>query len=244
MKIYPVIVGIMGFVVVAGLLWPGPVAGNQDMVTCEDGDAFVIKERGVVETSNTPYGKGDFIIVDSWKFRLTLYRDGKVLRTYPVAIGEPETPTPIGEWKIVHKGGNWGGGFGARWLGLNVPWGIYGIHGTNKPGSIGSRASHGCVRMYNRNVLELYGLVKAGTPVHIIGNIPKFHPRREYSRKKSGQDVVFIQLRLRDFNFDPGNADARYGEIMELAVRQMQRFYGLAVNGKIGLNEQYLLKMR
>lgn len=205
---------------------------------------FLIKVRGVVETSNTPYAKGDLIIVDTRKFRLTLYRDGKVFRTYPVAIGEPETPTPIGEWKIIHKGGNWGGGFGARWLGLNVPWGIYGIHGTNKPGSIGSRASHGCIRMFNRNVLELYELVKVATPVHIVGNLRVGTPRREYSRKKTGQDIVDIQFRLRNLNFDPGNADARYGQQMELAVLQMQRYYGLAMNGKITLNEQYLLKMR
>ena len=47
---------------------------------------------------------------------------------------------------------NWGGGFGTRWLGLNVPWGIYGIHGTNQPWSIGTQASAGCIRMFNRHV--------------------------------------------------------------------------------------------
>ena len=244
MKVYPVLFGFIGCLIITGLFWPGMAADNRETVTCEDGDSFLIKVRGVVETSNTPYGKGDLIIVDTWKFRLTLYRDGKVFRTYPVAIGESETPTPIGEWKIIHKGGNWGGGFGARWLGLNVPWGIYGIHGTNKPGSIGSRASHGCIRMFNRNVLELYDLVKLGTPVYIAGNIPKRTPRREYIRKQSGQDIVGIQFRLRDYNFDPGPADGRFGENMELTVTQLQRFYGLAVNGKITMNEQYLLKMR
>lgn len=244
MRTFPVLFGVIGFIIVTGLAWPGMAAANPETVTCEDGEAFLIKLRGVVETSNTPYGKSDLIIVDTRKFRLTLYRDGKVFRTYPVAIGEPETPTPIGEWKIIHKGGNWGGGFGSRWLGLNVPWGIYGIHGTNKPGSIGSRSSHGCIRMYNRNVLELYQLVKVATPVHIIGNLPKLTPRREYSRKKTGQDIVDIQFRLRNLNFDPGNADARYGQQTELAVLQMQRYYGLAMNGKIGMNEQYLLKMR
>lgn len=240
-----VFMALFGLLLIVFGLLPGIMAGvNHEMVTCEGGDAFIIKERGIMEASNTSIVKGNLIIVDARKLRLTLYRDGKVFRTYPVAIGEPETPTPIGEWKIIHKGGNWGGGFGVRWIGLNVPWGIYGIHGTNKPSSIGSRASHGCIRMYNRNVLELYELVELGTPVHIHGDIPKMAPRREFSRKKTGQDVVAIQLRLRYLNFDPGVADARFGEKMEQAVNQLQRFYGLAINGKISLNEQYLLKMR
>ena len=51
---------------------------------------------------------------------------------------------------------------------LNVPWGIYGIHGTDKPWSIGQAVSHGCVRMYNQDAEELYGKVPVGTPVRIF----------------------------------------------------------------------------
>ena len=197
-----------------------------------------------MEISHDETVKGDLIIIDVRKLRLTLYRHGKVLRTYPVAIGEPETPTPVGEWKIIHKGGNWGDGFGVRWMGLNVPWGIYGIHGTNKPWTIGSRASHGCIRMFNRNVLELYDLVKPGTSVHIIGDIPKVNPRREISRNNTGRDVVAIQFILRRLNCEPGTADGRFGAAMEDAVYRLQRFYGLPPNGKITLNEQYLIGLR
>ncbi len=245
MKFKPVFMGIIGLLwVVSGFL-TGLVAGaNREMVTCEDGNSFLIKEGRIVEVANAPIVKGDLIIIDTWKLRLTLYRNGKMLRTYPVAIGEPETPTPIGEWKIIHKGGNWGDGFGERWMGLNVPWGIYGIHGTNKPWTIGSRASHGCVRMFNHNVLELYELIKLGTPVHITGEMPKVSPRQEIVRDNTGRDVVVIQFRLRHQSFDPGIADARFGEKMEQAVNELQHFYGLAINGRITLNEQYLLKVR
>ncbi len=213
-------------------------------IICEDGEKFFLKKWGTMEASNIPTVKGDLIVIDTRKLRLTLYRNGKVLRTYPVAIGEPETPTPIGEWKIIHKGGNWGNGFGSRWMGLNVPWGIYGIHGTNKPWTIGSRASHGCIRMFNRNVLELYELVKLGTPVRIAGDLPKVSPRKEIVRNNSGRDVVAIQFALRRAGFNPGDADGRFGLTMEQSVYKLQRFYGVAPTGKIGLNEQYFLKIR
>lgn len=55
---------------------------------------------------------------------LYLLQDGKCIREYPVATGMPYLPSPIGFWKIVEKG-DWGEGFGGRWLGLNVPWGTF-----------------------------------------------------------------------------------------------------------------------
>lgn len=245
MKFFQGLMVLMGLLFMISLMSMGSVTGaNRETVICEDGDEFLIKERGIMEASDNAIVKGDLIIIDTRKLRLTLYRNGRVFRTYPVAIGESATPTPIGEWKIIHKGGNWGDGFGARWMGINVPWGIYGIHGTNKPWTIGSRASHGCIRMFNPNVLELYELVKLGTPVYITGDIPKVIPRREISRKNTGRDVIAIQFRLRSQNFDPGVADGRFGETMERAIYKLQRLYGLPITGKIFLNEQYLLKIR
>jgi lipoprotein-anchoring transpeptidase ErfK/SrfK len=61
----------------------------------------------------------------------------------------------------------WGEQFGGHFMQLNVPWGIYGIHGTNKPWSIGQAASHGCVRMYNQDAAELYEKAYIGMPVKI-----------------------------------------------------------------------------
>ena len=85
-------------------------------------------------TNAKPRPKGKITIKIHVNSRtLTVYSDGEVYKRYPIAVGKASTPTPIGEWKIVHRSTGWGGGFGTRWLGLNVPWGIYGIHGTNKP---------------------------------------------------------------------------------------------------------------
>ncbi|MDD2420771.1 MAG: L,D-transpeptidase [Heliobacteriaceae bacterium] len=96
---------------------------------------------------------------------LSLYRNGSLVRTYPVGIGKALTPTPAGTFYIINKVPNPGGPFGAMWLGLSRPH--YGIHGTNNPGSIGSQVSHGCIRMYNQDVLNLALTIPLGTPVTI-----------------------------------------------------------------------------
>jgi LysM repeat protein len=106
------------------------------------------------------------IEVDTSNFRLTLFRGNSIFRTYPVAIGKPSTPTPLGTWTVVNKQVNPGGPYGTRWMGLSAPH--YGIHGTSNPASIGKRASNGCVRMFNNDVNELFNLVPVGTVVRIF----------------------------------------------------------------------------
>ena len=105
------------------------------------------------------------IIVDLSDRRLHLLENNIVIRTYPVAIGAALTQTPTGEYTIINKAPNPGGPFGAYWMGLSKP--SYGIHGTNNPASIGSMVSHGCVRMYNQDVIDLAGRVSIGTRVTI-----------------------------------------------------------------------------
>ena len=108
------------------------------------------------------------ITVNTSARTLTLYKDGSWYKSYPVAVGKPATPTPKGTFKIKNKAINPGGVFGVRWLGLTAPGGSYGIHGTNNPSSIGNAVSNGCIRMYNKDVLELSNLVSVGTTVKII----------------------------------------------------------------------------
>lgn len=112
--------------------------------------------------SASPYS----ITINTATLIMTLFKDDKLLKTYPIAVGKPSTPTPKGTFKIVNKALNPGGPFGARWLGLNKPG--YGIHGTNNPASIGKRVSNGCIRTYNKNIIELYNLVPIGTTVNIV----------------------------------------------------------------------------
>jgi lipoprotein-anchoring transpeptidase ErfK/SrfK len=131
---------------------------------------------------------GYTIVVDLGDLELTLYDGLHVDRTYPVAAGSPSYPTPQGDWEIINKRINptwtnpapdgWGkdmplsigpgpgNPLGTRALDLNAP-GIR-IHGTPASYSIGSYASHGCVRMLMSDVEELFDIVPVGTQVHIV----------------------------------------------------------------------------
>ncbi|GBG55192.1 hypothetical protein SPFL3102_03546 [Sporomusaceae bacterium FL31] len=65
------------------------------------------------------------IVINVAKRNLEVYNDAQLYKTYRIAVGKSETPTPIGEWNVVWKDYNWGTGFGTRWMGLNVPWGVF-----------------------------------------------------------------------------------------------------------------------
>lgn len=105
------------------------------------------------------------IIVDLSDRRLHLLDGDVVVRSFPVGIGKIATQTPVGEYRIINKEPNPGGPFGAYWMGLSRPH--YGIHGTNRPSSIGKLVSHGCIRMYNQDVTWLAGVVPLRTRVTI-----------------------------------------------------------------------------
>jgi lipoprotein-anchoring transpeptidase ErfK/SrfK len=110
----------------------------------------------------------NYIVINIRNHSLTLYHDGKFYKAYPVAVGKASTPTPKGIFRIKNKAVNPGGPFGARWMGLTAPGGSYGIHGTNNPASIGKNISNGCIRMHNKDVIELFQQVMVGTMVNII----------------------------------------------------------------------------
>src|SRR4051812_5566899 len=112
-----------------------------------------------------------YIRINLWKNELIVLKNNKVIKRLSIASGTEESPTPIGIFKVEEKSKSWGGGFGTRWLGLNVPWGQYGIHGTNKPILIGKNVSSGCIRMRNKDVEALYDLIPNGTIVHIDGPV-------------------------------------------------------------------------
>jgi lipoprotein-anchoring transpeptidase ErfK/SrfK len=119
----------------------------------------IIRQKTVNETMVKWIG------VSTTKHQLTLYDNNRAIKTYPIATGKILTQTPFGTYTIINKDPNPGGPFGVMWMGLSRPH--YGIHGTNNPSSIGKSVSHGCIRMYNHDVLELSSLVPIGTEVVI-----------------------------------------------------------------------------
>lgn len=172
------------------------------------------------------------IVVDTEKFTLTLSTEGGIQALYHVAVGKPNTPTPIGNWKIIEKQMNPGGPFGARWMRLSVPWGGYGIHGTDNPASIGTAASHGCVRLRNEDVIKLYDIVPIGTPVKITGKV--FTGRLLWVGVSAGSDVAAVQQRLQVSKYYQGEVDGVYGSQTRDAVIAFQKARGLTPDGIVG----------
>jgi lipoprotein-anchoring transpeptidase ErfK/SrfK len=119
------------------------------------------------------------IVVSIPDRKLALLEDGEVIRIWRIAVGAPRTPSPVGQHTVVvripdptwyYRGRVVPPGkrnpLGTRWVGLSVQG--YGIHGTNVPSSIGRNASHGCIRMRNRDVEELFEMVAIGDEVALI----------------------------------------------------------------------------
>lgn len=141
---------------------------------------------------------GSTLVVNLNENRIYLYRGFQSDRSYPVATAAPPSETPRGEWKVVARAQNptwhnpapdtWGadrppvipGGrpenpLGSRALYLSAPGDIR-IHATIYPESIGTYASHGCIRMFAADIENLYPFVPVGTKVLILGSPPASHP--------------------------------------------------------------------
>jgi lipoprotein-anchoring transpeptidase ErfK/SrfK len=127
-----------------------------------------------------------YIVVNRPAFRLTVYKDLKPLKTFTVAVGRQGLETPAGLYHVQDKQVNpswhvpnssWAGALAgkvippgpddpikARWLGI---FNGAGIHGTDELSSLGSAASHGCIRMAIPDVIQVYNWVPVGAPVFI-----------------------------------------------------------------------------
>lgn len=155
-----------------------------------DNDSRTLRAKTVPVSAKVTEDK----VFDEQPVALTVARDGRIVRyfkrgklvkTYRVAVGSAEFPTPTGRfvvqtmqvnppWNVPNSewagdlagetipGGDPANPLVARWIGFN---GSVGFHGTASTGSLGSAASHGCVRMAPADVIDLYRRVKIGTPV-------------------------------------------------------------------------------
>ncbi len=125
---------------------------------------------------------GMWIKINLTQRRLYLYQRERLYNSYPIAIGKPSNPSPVGKWTIVNKVILDGKQvYGTRWMGLSKP--NYGIHGTNNPSSIGKAVSLGCIRMYNHDIEAIFPLIPIGTEVEIISGaqgsgypLPPYNP--------------------------------------------------------------------
>ncbi|MFH1837185.1 MAG: L,D-transpeptidase family protein [Candidatus Omnitrophota bacterium] len=119
------------------------------------------------------------ILADKSENILILKKDGKQFKTYTISTGK-DNSTPVGIFKIEEKmvkpvwykvdaiisPDSKEYELGERWMGLSVEG--YGIHGTSDEKTIGSQVTQGCIRMYNKDVIELFDIVPSGTEVEIV----------------------------------------------------------------------------
>lgn len=185
-------------------------------------------ERPIHPVSEQPPQGTISIHIDTEQAKLTVLIDGNPWKYYVVAVGKWTSMTPVGEWKIIEMGYDTGGAFGTRWMGLDVPWGGYGIHGTNRPWSIGTYASLGCVRMFNEDIEELFELVEPGTRVVISGYRPPVTFGEPLAMGTIGPEVVVLQETLRAVGFDPGPCDGRYGPNTAGSIRELNQIFGFS----------------
>ncbi len=176
-----------------------------------------------------------FLVISVTERTLYAIEDNVILARFPVGVGKPATPSPLGEWRIINKGSKRQAAFGSRWMGLNVPWGVYGIHGTNNPFSIGGAMSGGCIRMFNRDVIKLFQMVEVGAKVFIIHDPFGVVGRGLYSLHmgSTGSLVYAVQRRLRQLEYYTEKADGVFGWHTYEAVKKFQEENGLEPTGRI-----------
>lgn len=149
--------------------------------------AETAKTQPKVTTKSLAKSAGTVLVVNKSKFTVKIYKNLKLEKTYPIAIGAPGHDTPEGTFHVQNKqvdpvwsvpnspwagelaGTTVAGGIGAnplkaRWMGVTD--GV-GFHGTSDDGSIGSAASHGCMRMHVSDVIDMYPRVPVGATVYI-----------------------------------------------------------------------------
>jgi lipoprotein-anchoring transpeptidase ErfK/SrfK len=120
------------------------------------------------------------IVVSIPDRKLALVEDERVVKVYSVAVGAERSPSPTGTFKVTTRipdptwyapgkviGPGKDNPLGTRWLGLSLKG--FGIHGTNRPRSVGRAASHGCIRLRNSDIEELFDLVESGAVVELRG---------------------------------------------------------------------------
>ncbi len=150
--------------------------------------APTIKRQPEVTTAKIRKQYATALVADRASFKLTLYKNLKPVKTYGISVGKAGNDTPTGQYTIQNKAVNpawnvpqsdWAGDLAGTVVPGGVPenplkarWmGIYdgvGIHGTSDDASIGTNASHGCLRMHVPDVIELYPRVPVATPIWIV----------------------------------------------------------------------------
>lgn len=161
---------------------------------------MLVLPDSVQSQTNTEVAPDRHVLVSIPDRKLAVLENGKVIRIFPVSVGARTSPSPGGSFRIVTRIVNPtyyhphvvippgpDNPVGPRWVGLSRKG--YGIHGTNDPQSIGRAASHGCIRLRNKDVEELFSLVRIGGTVEIRAQ------RDSETSQLFGGEVVWTAVR-------------------------------------------------
>ena len=171
---------------------PPPRRANDQPATDADGG-----QPGDVVKFTRPYPMGAIVIVNDERRLYYVLGAGKAIR-YPIAIGttdeiwtgrtfvqskikDPVWKPPWNPEEVIPAGPS--NPLGERAIYLD--WSLYRIHGTNAPGSIGRSASHGCFRMHNKHVKDLYNRIHIGAPVYVVDDLDDPPPPRREDKPPS-----------------------------------------------------------
>ncbi|WP_371825449.1 L,D-transpeptidase [Pontibacillus sp. ALD_SL1] len=150
---------------------------------------FILLVSPIWPIGENPSRGYPFVIVNKTTNELAFMDDGKIQGVYPVATGKTSDLTPEGLHTITVKaknpyyrklnipGGDPKNPLGTRWIGFDAKdtdGRIYGVHGTNRPDSIGKYISNGCIRMNNKNVEALYEKIPIGTKILVTSTNKSF----------------------------------------------------------------------
>jgi lipoprotein-anchoring transpeptidase ErfK/SrfK len=139
---------------------------------------LLLAMQAAAQGGNERAGHARRVLVSIPDRKLAVVEGDKMIRIFPVAVGARVSPSPAGEFQIVNRISNptyyhpgvvipagASSPIGTRWIGMNKKG--YGIHGTNEPRSIGKAASHGCIRLRNRDMEQLFAMLRVGDSVQI-----------------------------------------------------------------------------
>jgi lipoprotein-anchoring transpeptidase ErfK/SrfK len=161
-----------------------PASGKPVTTTAIPAIPSTPAKPAVAATSQPPTAELVTLTLKLKEKKVYVYKDGKAIANYPVAIGKKGWETPTGEWYVMEKITNPGwtsfkngsvispgkkNPLGERWIGFWTDGkDVIGFHGTPDTSSVGKAVSHGCVRMFDKDVKALFPMVKVGTTVKVV----------------------------------------------------------------------------
>lgn len=153
------------------------------------------------ESKTTTQSDVSKIVINIPSRALWVYSGNNIIRYFPVGVGKPGFMTPLGKYTVIHKiiDPGWEHPYlpkgkmriapgsdnplGTRWIGFyEYKGGEFGMHGTDRPSSVGQFSSHGCIRMRMRDVEALFEMVDQGTPVEVVYETVLIRPKNNEIR--------------------------------------------------------------